>query len=118
MNRQECVTDHTFCVDRYDRVGSNQAMKLLIDPHLDPKMPTWRIRYVDLGHLAGVHARYLHLRTLGYAIEIGELGIQQHVTRESLMTTPNEEDPESEQRHAGDDEDSYSKISSRHCFTP
>jgi hypothetical protein len=56
----------------------------------------------------------LHLRTLGYAIKIGEFGVQQHVTRESLMTTSDEEDPESEQRYTGDDEDSYSKISSGH----
>jgi hypothetical protein len=34
------------------------------------------------------------------------------------MTTPDEEDPKSEQRYAGNDEDSYSKISSRHLFTP
>jgi hypothetical protein len=40
------------------------------------------------------------------------------VAREGLMTTPNEEDSESEQGQAGDDEDSYREISSRHCFTP
>jgi hypothetical protein len=40
------------------------------------------------------------------------------VARESLMTAPNKEDPKSEQGQAGDDEDSYSKISSRHWFTP
>jgi hypothetical protein len=46
--------------------------------------------------LASIHARYLHLRTLSDAIEIGKLRIQQQVARESFMTIPNEEDPESE----------------------
>src|SRR5260370_14609022 len=110
MDRQERVTHHTFCIDRYDGVGSNQAMKLLVDLHLDTKMTTWRTRYFDTGHLARAHACNLHLRALRDAIKICELGIQQHVARESLMTTPNEEDPESEQGHAGDDEDSYCEI--------
>src|SRR5260370_12418566 len=118
MDRQERVPYHAFCIDRYDGVGSNQAMKLLVDLHLDTKISTWRTRYLDLGYLARVHACNLNLRALSDAIKIGELGIQQHVARESLMTTPNEEDSESEQGQASDDEDSYSKISSRHCFTP
>jgi len=118
MDRQERLTDHAFRIDRYDGVGSNQAMKLLVDLHLDTKTTTWRTRHFDPGHLASVYACNLHLRALGDAIKIGELGIQQHVARESLMTTPNEEDSESEQGQAGDDEDSYSEISSRHCFTP
>jgi hypothetical protein len=118
MDRYERFTYHAFCIDRYDGVGSNQAMKLLVDLHLDPKLTSWRTRYFDPGHLARVHACNLHLRALSDAIKIGELGIQQHVVRESLMTTPNEEDSEGEQDHAGDDEDSYCEISSRHCFTP
>jgi hypothetical protein len=118
MNRQECVTYHAFCIDRYDGVGSDKPMKLLIDLHLDTKLTARRTRYFDFGHLARVHACNLHLRALSDAIKIGELGVQQHVARESLMTISNEEDPESEQGHAGDDEDSYSKISSRHWFTP
>ena len=69
---------------------------LLVDLHLDTKVTTWRTRYFDPGHLARVHACNLHLRAPSDAIKIGELGIQQHVARESLMTTPNEEDPESE----------------------
>jgi hypothetical protein len=114
MNRQKGVTNHTFCIDRDNRVASNETMKLLVDLHLDAKMPTRRIRHLDPRHLSSIHACYLHLRTLGYAIKIGEFGVQQHVTRESLMTTSDEEDPESEQRYTGDDEDSYSKISSGH----
>jgi hypothetical protein len=96
MDRQERVTYHAFRIDRYDGVGSNQAMQRLVDLHLDTKTTTWRRRYFDPGHLARVHACNLHLRALSDAIEIGELGIQQHVARESLMTTPNEEDSESE----------------------
>src|ERR1700677_412359 len=118
MNRQERVTYDSFCIDRYDGVGSNQAMKLLVNLHLDTKMTTWRTRYFDPGYLARVHACNLHLRALGDAIKISEFGVQQHVARESLMTTPNEENSDSEQGETGDDEDSYSKISSRHCFTP
>src|SRR3984885_671377 len=118
MDRQERVTYHTFCIDRYDEDGSKQAMKLLFDLHLDAKWTTLRMRYLAPGHLARVHACNLHLRALSDAIKIGELGIQQHVAREGLMTTPNEEDSESEQGYAGDDEDSYSEISFRHCFTP
>jgi hypothetical protein len=112
MNRQECVTNYTFCIDRYDGVGSNQTMKLLVDLHPDTKMTGWRIRYLDPRNLARVHASNLHLRTLGDAIEIGKLRIQQHVARESFMTTSDKEDPESEQGHASDEENSYSKISS------
>jgi hypothetical protein len=112
MDRQKSVTNHTLCIDRDERVGSNQAMKLLVDLHLDPKMPTRRIRYVDPRNLSRVHACYLHLRALSDTIKIGELGIQKHVARESLLTTPNEEDSKSKQGHASDDEDSYSKISS------
>src|ERR1700722_12287912 len=111
MDRQKSVPYHPFGIDRDDRIGPNQAMQRLVDLHLDAKLTARRTRYVDLRHLAGIHTRYLHLRTLGYAIEIGKLGIQQHVAREGFMTTPNKEDPESEQGRAGDDEDSYSKIS-------
>jgi len=62
---------------------------LLVDLHLDTKVTTWRTRYFDPGHLARVHACNLHLRAPSDAIKIGELGIQQHVARKSLMTTPN-----------------------------
>src|SRR6266702_2853094 len=118
MDRQECLTDYAFGIDCHDGVGSDKPMKLLADLHLHTKMSTRRTRYFDPGHLACVHACNLHLRALSDAIKIGELGVQQHVARERLMTTPNEEDPESEQGHAGDDEDPYSKISYRHWFTP
>src|ERR1700733_12542073 len=118
MDRQKSVPYHPFGIDRDDRIGPNQAMQRLVDLHLDAKMTARRTRYVDLRHLAGIHACNLHLRTLSYAIEIGKFGIQQHVARESFMAAPDEEYPESEQGHAGDDEDPYSKISSSHCFTP
>ena len=75
MNRQKGVANYTFCINRYDRVGSNEAMKLFIDLHLDTKAPTWRTRYLNPRHLASIHARYLHLRTLSYAIEIRKLRI-------------------------------------------
>ena len=38
VNRQKSVANHALCIDCHDRVGSNQAMKLLVDLHLYAKL--------------------------------------------------------------------------------
>src|SRR5260370_32943868 len=83
MDRQERVTYHAFCIDRYDGVGSNQAMKLLVDLHLDTKMTTWRTRDLDPGYLARVHACNLHRRALSDAITVSDLRMPQTPARQS-----------------------------------
>jgi hypothetical protein len=118
MNRQKSIAYDTFCIDSYNRVSSNQAVQLLVHLHLYTKSASRRLRDVDLGYLARVHAGNLHLRTLGDAVKIHKLGIQDYVSRERLVTTPNKEDAESEERCADDNENSDSKVLSRHQFAP
>jgi hypothetical protein len=72
------------------------------------------LRHIDPDHLPRIHTRNLHLRAFGDAVQISEFGIQPDVARESLMAAANKEDTEGEQCHAGNDEESYSKISFRH----